>query len=108
MPGNSARPSRRLSMPKQSQADISQKQLDRSFDQVVDLAVETLDPRGQTAKYAALGKAMYERAVLQKSLQLKGSWTYIDYTSLCRRFVEAIKLRSAKQDVEPHKYIRVY
>ncbi len=75
-------------------------------DELVSLAVATLDPKDMLRKYARLGAEALKRARRQKAA-FKG-WAKEDLTRLFGKLADLVRMRSAVKEVEFDKYVRIH
>ena len=76
---------------------------------VVDLAVQTLDPKDMLKKYAKLGKAGLDLANKRKESLAAGSWNgKDDFEKVCSDLEITIRSRVAIKEVRMATYVRVY
>lgn len=79
---------------------------DTLIQEVVALAVETLDPRDALKKYAKLGARVLKHAAWQKSKF--PAWAKEDYVRLCDKIADQVKFSVAIRDVRMDVYVRVH
>jgi hypothetical protein len=76
---------------------------------VVDLAVQTLDPKDMLKKYAKLGKAGLDLANKRKDSLAAGSWNgKDDFEKVCSDLEITIRSKVAVKEVRMATYVRVY
>lgn len=79
---------------------------EQSVNKLVDLTVETLDPKDALKKYARLGAECLKVARKRKS-GFK-AWSKEDFDALCEELARKVKMRCAVKDVRMATYVRVH
>lgn len=91
--------------------DAEQKAIDEyraTEAKVVDLAVQTLDPKDMLRKYARLGQESLKLAAKRKASLRAGAWGKEDFERVCADLELIVKMRVAIKDIRMGVYVRVH